>query len=97
MEEAAATLDRKAEMVARIVEEEGEEARRVWETEMMRMGIEDDDVGDEEDEEDVDQDYAAELISSSSSSSLMMKIIRAEARNHAVILQILNAVEKLVY
>jgi len=92
MEEAAATLDRKAEMVARIVEEEGEEARREWQMEMTRMGIQDGD----EDGENEGWDCAAEL-SSSSSSSLMMKIIRVEARNHAVILRILNAVEKLVY
>jgi len=106
MEEAAEMIDRKVATMKKIVEAEG--ARRRWMRVLREMGIEEDeemeeeemDVEEEMDEkEDVDSvsSEEARCYSSTPQEELVMRMIELEARNHATILHILRAVEKLIY
>lgn len=106
MEEAAEMIDRKVATMKKIVEAEG--ARRRWMRVLREMGIEEEeeieeeemDVEEEMDEkEDVDSvsSEEARCYSSTPQEELVMRMIELEAINHATILHILRAVEKLIY
>jgi len=99
MEEAAEMIDRKVATMKKIVEAEG--ARRRWMRVLREMGIEEDEEMEEEmdEKEDVDSvsSEEARCYSSTPQEELVMRMIELEARNHATILHILRAVEKLIY
>jgi len=110
MEEAAEMIDRKVATMEKIVEAEG--ARRRWSRVLREMGIEDEElmaeeemdeevIDEEMDEEEEDVDSVsseeARCYSPTPQEELVMRIIEVEARNHATVLHILRAVEKLIY
>ena len=109
MEEAAAKFDDKFKAMQRIVEEVGGEmGKEAWRKALSLMGVEEEIEEEEEEEEGTEEEMKQierKMIIEKNGEEekevllreKLMELIEAEARNHATILYILKAVEKLNY